>query len=255
VVFGRHIDAAGGVPYKPRHLRAWGPKLRGNRRDRPGPAAWAGSTEPVSSAFAERLRETDLPAQQTGAQTPARLSGPHGDKGWPQGGGRAPRAWTQAAECVTGAHPFKTCLTMERLKRRMDFRAAAAGMRVPGSAFVLQARQRTDVDGARVGFTVTRQIGNAVERNRVKRRLRELVRLANAGSLQHGHDYVLIGRRGALSLPFDEMTRELDTALKRIHAQRPERTGGTGKRPLHETGSPAATRRPIARRKPPNHER
>jgi ribonuclease P protein component len=143
---------------------------------------------------------------------------------------------------------------MERLKRRTDFRAAAAGMRAPGSAFVLQARRRTDAGEARVGFTVTRQIGNAVERNRVRRRLRELVRLATDRSLQQGHDYVLIGRRGALSLPFDEMMGELDTALKRIHAQTPEATGGARKRPLHETGSPAATRRTTTRRKPPHHE-
>ena len=142
---------------------------------------------------------------------------------------------------------------MERLKRRMDFRAAASGMRAPGSAFVLQARRRTDSGGARVGFTVTRQVGNAVERNRVRRRLRELVRLANAGSLHQGHDYVLIGRRGALSLPFGEMMREFDTALKRVHAQRPEGTGSARKRPLHETGSPAATRQVTRRRKP--HER
>ncbi|HTV27017.1 MAG TPA: ribonuclease P protein component [Xanthobacteraceae bacterium] len=144
---------------------------------------------------------------------------------------------------------------MERLKRRTDFRAAAAGMRAPSSAFVLQARRRTDADGARVGFTVTRQIGNAVERNRIRRRLRELVRLANAGSLQQGHDYVLIGRRGALSLAFDEMMRELDTALKRVHAQKPEGTGGAHKRPLHETGSPATNLRATTRRKPPNRER
>ena len=144
---------------------------------------------------------------------------------------------------------------MERLKRRTDFRAAASGIRAPGSAFVLQARPRADAGGARVGFTVTRQVGNAVERNRVRRRLRELVRLATAGSLHQGHDYVLIGRRGALSLPFGEMMHELDAALRRIHAQKPEGTGGARKRPLHETGSPAAVRRATTRRKPPNPER
>ncbi len=218
-------------------------------------AGWAGSIGPISSTLAERLRETDLPAQQTGAQAPTRLSGPHGDQGWSQGAGGAPRAWTQAAQCVTGAHPSKRCLTMERLKRRTDFRAAAAGMRSPGSAFVLQARERADAGVARVGFTVTRQVGNAVERNRVRRRLRELVRLATAGSLHQGHDYVLIGRRGALSLPFGEMMRELDSLLRRIHAQKPEATGGARKRPLHETGSPAATGRATTRRKPPNYER
>ena len=263
-VFGRQIDDAGGVPYKPRHSRAWGPKRRsigaGDRRDKPAPTAQSGVTGPISSASAEWLRETDLSAEQTGAQAPPRLSCPHGHQGRPQGGGRTPRARTQTSECLTGARPFKTCLAkscfaMERLKRRTDFRAAASGLRAPGSAFVLQARRRDDAGGARVGFTVSRQVGNAVERNRVRRRLREIVRLANAGSLHEGHDYVLIGRRGALSLPFAEMKRELDAALRRIHAQKLEATGDARKRLLHDTGSPAPTRRATPRRKSPIRER
>jgi ribonuclease P protein component len=144
---------------------------------------------------------------------------------------------------------------MERLKRRTDFRAAASGLRAPGSAFVLQARRRPDAGGARVGFTVSRQVGNAVERNRVRRRLREIVRLATAGSMHEGHDYVLIGRRAALNLPFGEMIRELDAALRRIHAEKSEATGGARKRPPHDTGSPAPARRPTPRQKPPIHER
>ncbi|MGA8610726.1 MAG: ribonuclease P protein component [Xanthobacteraceae bacterium] len=144
---------------------------------------------------------------------------------------------------------------MERLKRRTDFRASASGLRAPVSAFVLQARRRADAGGARVGFTVSRQVGNAVERNRVRRRLREIVRLATAGSMHEGHDYVLIGRRAALNLPFGEMIRELDAALRCIHAQKTEATGAARKRPLHDTGSPAPARRPTPRRKPPIHER
>jgi ribonuclease P protein component len=110
---------------------------------------------------------------------------------------------------------------MERLKRRTDFRAAARGVKASGSAFVLQARRRADEGAVRVGFTVSRQVGNAVERNRVRRRLREMVRLADAGKLRAGHDYVLIGRRAALELPFAEMMRELDAALKQIHVREP----------------------------------
>jgi ribonuclease P protein component len=269
VVSSRQIDDAGGVPYKPRHSRALGPKRRSigaeDRRDMPATTAQSGVTGPISSALAEWLRETDLPAEQTGAQAPPRLSCPHGDQGRPQGGSRTPRARTQTAQRITGARPFKPCLArpclakpctaMERLKRRTDFRAAASGSRAPNSAFVLQARRRGDMDGARVGFTVSRQVGNAVERNRVRRRLREVVRLATSGSLHEGHDYVLIGRRGALSLPFAEMIRALDAALRRIHAQKPEATGDAPKRPLHDTGSPAPARRPTPRRKPPIHER
>jgi ribonuclease P protein component len=103
---------------------------------------------------------------------------------------------------------------MERLRRRADFRAASSGLKVPTKAFVLQARKRDDPGPARVGFTVSRKVGTAVERNRVRRRLREMVRL-NAG-LSGGHDYVLIGRRAALSLPFAEIIQDFARALRRV---------------------------------------
>ena len=108
---------------------------------------------------------------------------------------------------------------MERLKRRADFLATAAGNKAPAGAFVLQARPRRDQAPARVGFTVTRKTGNAVERNRIKRRLREIVRLSGAAAMQAGHDYVLIGRRAALNAPFDKMTDEFMRTLKRVHAR------------------------------------
>jgi ribonuclease P protein component len=145
---------------------------------------------------------------------------------------------------------------VERLKRRSDFRAAADGLRASGRAFVLQARQRAGEDAIRIGFTVSRQVGNAVERNRVRRRLREIVRLSAATAaapLRPGHDYVLIGRRAALSVPFDEMQRDLDKALTRVHASgtkvvgsgTDKGTGGVRRGALHEAGAPA---RPQQRR-------
>jgi ribonuclease P protein component len=260
VAFGRQIDGAEGVAYKPRHSRACAPDQRHcgatQRWEKLAPSVKADATGPVSSVLAERLRETDLPAQQIGTQAPPRLSCPYGDQGRPQGTGGAASARAQTAQCVTGPRlPLELCHTMERLKRRSDFRAATLGMRAPGSAFVLQMRRRSDADAVRVGFTVSRQVGNAVERNRVRRRLREVVRLAPAESLRSGHDYVLVGRRAALNLPFGEMIRELDAALRRVHAQMSEGTGGGAKRPLHETSSPAPRRRVTARRKPPIRER
>jgi ribonuclease P protein component len=143
---------------------------------------------------------------------------------------------------------------MERLKRRTDFKAAARGARAPAGAFVLQGLRR-DEDGrdggrqnaaVRVGFTVSRQVGNAVERNRVRRRLREMVRLAPAASLRPGYDYVLIGRRAALAADFADMTRQFGAAIRRIHAapptgqgdQRDTRpaTGGGRHPPPHRAG-------------------
>jgi ribonuclease P protein component len=122
-------------------------------------------------------------------------------------------------------------VTMERLKRRTDFRAITeAGVRAPAKAFVLQALRREEMGAVRVGFTVSRQVGNAVERNRVRRRLREMVRLKPKEAFTPGYDYVLIGRRTALTCPFGDMTKELDGALRRVA------TGAAGKPPLNRTG-------------------
>ena len=119
---------------------------------------------------------------------------------------------------------------MERLKQRADFLKTAAGTRVPAAGFVLQLRDRGDVLPTRVGFTVSKKVGNAVERNRVRRRLREVVRLFGEGRMHSGYDYVLVGRQAALSLPFDRITNDFDRALKRAHnagqpAERDKRGG------------------------------
>jgi ribonuclease P protein component len=105
---------------------------------------------------------------------------------------------------------------MERLRQRADFIAAAGGRKVTTAAFVLQARERDDGGPARVGFTVSKKVGNAVARNRVRRRLRAVVGLSASVSLRAGHDYVLIGRRGALSLPFERILDDFDGALRRL---------------------------------------
>lgn len=112
---------------------------------------------------------------------------------------------------------------MERMRQRADYLAAAAGAKASAAAFTLQARRRPDQGPPRVGFTVSKKVGNAVERNRVRRRLREIVRLAAAAYMQAGHDYVLIGRRAALALPFERLKAEMDGALDRVHAARAQR--------------------------------
>ncbi|MCF8478118.1 MAG: ribonuclease P protein component [Pseudolabrys sp.] len=109
---------------------------------------------------------------------------------------------------------------MERLKQRADFIAAAAGTKVPAAAFVLQARKRADLGPVRFGFTVSKKVGNAVERNRVRRRLKEIVRLSDPNRMHSGHDYVLVGRRAALKLAFDQITHDFEGALRRAHAGR-----------------------------------
>ena len=118
---------------------------------------------------------------------------------------------------------------MERLKRRADFLAAATGIKAPAAGFVLQARERGDAAPARFGFTVSKKVGNAVARNRVKRRLREIVRLNAVMAAQGGHDYVLIGRKAALTLPFGRMVGEFANALKRAHGKRQTRPAAESK--------------------------
>jgi ribonuclease P protein component len=108
---------------------------------------------------------------------------------------------------------------MERLRRREDFVATAKGAKAPTPGFVLQTRRR-DQGPPRIGFTVSKKVGTAVERNRVRRRLREIVRLSPDHGLRPGHDYVLVGRRAALTLPFTRMIQDLDSALRRAHAEK-----------------------------------
>jgi len=131
---------------------------------------------------------------------------------------------------------------MERLRQRADFLAVAAGARVPAGGFVLQARQRRPEGPARVGFTVSKKVGNAVERNRVRRRLREVVRLAPQERVRPGHDYVLIGRRAALTLPFERMIEDFDRALRRAHAAE---TAGVQRGGRKVSGGKAGRRSPA----------
>ena len=126
---------------------------------------------------------------------------------------------------------------MQRLRQRSEFLAAATGAKAPVTGFVLQALDRREDGPVRVGFTVSKKVGNAVERNRVRRRLREVVRLAPSDRMRLGHDYVLIGRRAALVLPFARMIEDFERALRRVHAGSAgsggTRAGGAPSSPPH----------------------
>lgn len=106
-----------------------------------------------------------------------------------------------------------------RLRKRAEFLAVRAGGRLAVRSFSLEWRRReadeVAVPDARFGFTVTKKIGKAVIRNRIRRRLKEAVRLAGREHAAPGHDYVLVGRAAALDLPFGEIVAEVAAGLDR----------------------------------------
>jgi ribonuclease P protein component len=108
---------------------------------------------------------------------------------------------------------------MDRLRQRADFLAVAGGPRTSSPAFVVQSRVRSDDGPVRVGFTVTRKVGSATERNRIRRRLRELVKRLDETSIRPHSDYVLVGRRAALTTDFTAMLDDLRSALRRLERQ------------------------------------
>jgi len=111
---------------------------------------------------------------------------------------------------------------VERLRYRKDFLAAAAGPTISTAGFLVQRRRREDDGPARIGFTVSRRIGGAVERNRVRRRLEEVVRLSAATGFAAGSDYVVVGRRAAQAMKFARLAEDFAGALRRLNKRRPE---------------------------------
>ena len=111
-------------------------------------------------------------------------------------------------------------LLLKRLRTRKDFLRLTRARRVHSASFVLQSHDRSDDAPLRIGFTCSKKVGNAVARNRAKRRLRELARSVFPVSGKSGHDYVLVGRANVTAITkFVAMQAELETALQKLHTK------------------------------------
>jgi ribonuclease P protein component len=128
------------------------------------------------------------------------------------------------AKSIVGGSANKVQIKLVRLKVRADFLRVAQGSKWSAPGLVLQMR-RSETAGAlpriRVGFTATKKIGGAVERNRTKRRLRAAAAAIMPLYGKPGHDYVLVGRAGTNKRPFALILQDLVSALRKVH-QRPQ---------------------------------
>jgi ribonuclease P protein component len=101
-----------------------------------------------------------------------------------------------------------------RLTRRSEFLAVRGGEKRRGKLFLLEVLDRRDDDPPRLGITVTRRAGNAVERNRIKRRIREAVRQHVGDDMAAGNDYVVVARHEVLGASFQALKRELSRRMR-----------------------------------------
>jgi ribonuclease P protein component len=145
-------------------------------------------------------------------------------------------------------------MKLETLKRQSQFKRVRGGVRWAGPLFVMEGRRRADADhkmdglvtpkGPRFGFTITRKVGGAVVRNRIRRRLKEAIRTLSSPLMRADHDYVVVASRVAHDYPFAGLQDALREAFERLHhpSVDGQRRVTQGKRPAgrREAARPAA---------------
>jgi len=139
------------------------------------------------------------------------------------------------------------------LKRRAEFLRVRGGKRYASANFVLEGRARHPAqqglasgDSARFGFTVTKKIGGAVVRNRIRRRLKEALRSIAPRAALPGHDYVLIARVAAAACDFEDLKSDLARALQKVNVT-PDKTSDGGSSGSGRKAHPSRRRTQSAR--------
>lgn len=133
-----------------------------------------------------------------------------------------PEAPQSGNSACSGDMPPAVSSCLKVLQKRRDFLRASRGKRVVTPGFILQmVPAPEDIPSCiRVGFTCSKKVGNAVARNRAKRRLREIARLTLPQHGCTGYDYVLVGRRDVTAtLPFDQLLNDLSNGLNILHGR------------------------------------
>jgi ribonuclease P protein component len=146
--------------------------------------------------------EAHFSAKQPGPRTPARVSGQNGNSGRSRSDSLSPGTRPQEA------------VRLITISKRADFLAANAARRIASPGFVLLVRDRKDASpAARLGITVTKKIGGAVVRNRMKRRFRALAQAIIAPVAKPGYDHILIGRAGGVERDYQVLSVDLARAI------------------------------------------
>jgi len=161
--------------------------------------------------------EAHFSAEQSRACPPPRFPSAHVDRCWPQHPERTSCAWPQEAVGVSHSKANRDMRGYGIIKKRSDFLAANRGKRYATPGFVLLVKDRQDADPSiRLGITITKKVGNAVVRNRMRRRFRALALEMLGSKGKVGADHVLIGRDGGIERDFAELRADMARALDKL---------------------------------------
>ncbi len=187
----------------------------------------------------EIQRETYLSTKPACAQAPTWVSGSNVDQGRSQGyraaSGEGPKALVCVGELFGPSWSYagkplanEPNVPVNTLKKRSDFLRVRGGARWSSQAFLLEGKLRSasrgslsssgqpSREGARIGFTVTKKLGNAVRRNRIRRRLKAAVEEIEPSFICDDCDYVLVARSAAFDMPYGRLVQDLETAFGRV---------------------------------------